>query len=867
MTTIDNCSEWLLSEVLSRAKGNRRIWFRDPDKLLACAEAEIRNRLSSGPEVLVVEHSLQLRKRLGDGLGGHWVLIDQTTDKNGHSQLFAPDLMRVLEPGMLVCRTVRDYLVHCTDDRSWPQEVESFPYRELAREHSAEFIRAYEDFRAGKPVGFSSLDLLLIGASSVLQRNLFALENPFIVIELAFHSSEKWKHLEDYFGAEDIQAVREHLRQLPKPLGDLFSGQAQSARLACATLLILSPHLENPGLYLPNLSASLNPWQDCEPLFATTPKPAWFDAEVELFDAAVAPAFLKTMKTALGLDTPEKEKAFADAACWSRKLRQLVVLAAPERARGEQPSAGGGDLEQLVPVFRARFGEVTKLVGSMRTTCDRLRARHSSQLKIADFTSAFAEQGFHRLAILSAELKSRQIEISRTTDRPPGFEERWKKMEADVDNAITEVEELLKDFDFVLGRFLEAQFAQVVPHQITPTNRIIEKFVAGRKAKQPDQPVAIILLDGMRYDLWQMIVRPHLERRYRVQEQVGMAMLPSETRVSRAGFFSGLQPADYFGKNLPGGEIAACDRLLKRLLPNCKNLSQWEVDCAQVPFAFRSADEKSFGIVFDFADAVGHASAWEIDLLADLVKVWLKQVDKVLQLLPTECELLITADHGQVISGTSPIDIPAGLLAGDGNGYRSALLKDRLTGQHANHVFHLRARELGYDHDGYWIFPKPGFSFRLQPKEGGAASRFRPTANMRHSGLSAFEIFVPIAHLTSRKRKFRVTLTPRITGTFQVGVPTQLVVEVSADSAVSGLIEIRGDADGLQPAMLTNVGPTAQSVELPFTPQKAGTITINLEPRWGYNVVPSSAKVTIQVAEAPARTADALDDKLKKLLG
>ncbi|MBI4023517.1 MAG: PglZ domain-containing protein [Verrucomicrobia bacterium] len=796
-----------------------------------------------------------------------WLLVDQTNDREGHSILFAPDLRKLLGNACPVVKTVRDFLVNRTKDPSWPQDVESFPYRELAREHPAEFIRAYEDFRSGKPVGFSSLDLLLIGASAVLQRNLFALENPFVVIELAFHSGEKWKHLEDYFGAEGIQTIREHLRQLPKPLGDLFGGQAQSARLASAALIILSPHLENPGQYLPNLSASLNPWQDCEPLFTTTPKPAWFDVEIELFDSAVSPAFLRTMKTTLGLDATDKEQAFAKAECWSKKLRQLVVLAAPEKARGEQPSAGGGDLEQLVPVFRARFTEATKLIRSMRATCDRLLARHPSQLKIADFTSAFNEQGFHRLAILSADLKSRQTDISRTTDRPPGFEERWKKMEAEVDNAITEVEELLKDFDFVLGRFLEAQFAQVVPHQITPTNRIIEKFVAERKAKQPHQPVAIILLDGMRYDLWQMIVRPHLERRYRVQEQVGMAMLPSETKVSRAGFFSGLQPADYFGKNLQGGEIAACNRLLKRLLPNFKDLSQWEVNCAQVPFAFRSADEKTFGIVFDFADAVGHASAWEIDLLADLVKVWLKQVDKVLQQLPPECELLITADHGQVISGPSPIEIPPGLLAGDGNGYRSALLKDRLIGQHANHVFHLRARDLGYDQDGYWIFPKPGFSFRLQPKEGGAASRFKPTTNMRHSGLSAFEIFVPIAHLTSRKRQFRVALAPKITGAFQVGVPTQLGVEVSADSAVSGLIEIRGDADGLQPAMVTNVGPTAQLVELPFTPQKAGTITINLEPRWGYNTVPASAAVTLHVAEAPGRAPDALDEKLKKLLG
>jgi len=613
-----------MNEVIARAKGNRRIWFRDPDKLLACTGPEVHNRLSSGPDVLVVKHSLQLRAALRHGLSGEWVLIDQTSDSHGRSQLFAPDLMRVLEPRMIICRTVRDYLIDSTDDHTWPQEVESFPYRELAREHPAEFIRAYVDFRAGKSVGFSSSDLLLIGASAVLQRNLFALENPFLIIELAFHSDDKWKHLTEYFGVDEIQGIRDHLRQLLKPLGDLFGGQAQSARLACAALLILSRHIENPAHYLPHLSASLNPWQDCEPLFTTTPKPAWFDIEIDLFDSAVSPAFLKTMKAALGLDIPENEKAFAKADCWSKKLRQLALFATPEGTPPDETSVSTSDLEKLVPIFRAGFAEVSRLINSIRGTCDRLRARHSSQLKMADFTSTFADQGFHRLAILCAELKSRQTEISHIPDRPPGFEERWKKMEAEVDEPITEVEELLKDFDFVLGRFLEAQFAQVVPHQITPTNGIIEKIVADRKGKQPDQSVAILLLDGMRYDLWRMIVRPHLERRYRVQEQVGMAMLPSETRVSRVGFFSGLQPAAYFGKNLPGGEIEACNRLLKRLLPQSKDVSRWEVDCAQVPFAFRSANEKIFGIVFDFTDAVGHASAWEIDVLAD-------QADRVIK--------------------------------------------------------------------------------------------------------------------------------------------------------------------------------------------------------------------------------------------
>ncbi|MDD2709250.1 MAG: PglZ domain-containing protein [Verrucomicrobiae bacterium] len=866
---LDSCSEWMLEEVATISKGNHRLWLRDPDRLLTAPAEEIQKTLDGDQTVFLTRHSLGLRLNLLQGYPQRWLLVDQTSDREGQSTLFAPDLRRLMGETLPIVKTVRDFLVNRTKDPSWPQDVESFPYRELARAHPVDFLRAYEDFRTKKQTGFSSSDLLLIGASAVLQRNLFALENAFHIIELAFHSTEKWKHLEDYFGAEEIQSIREHLRKLPRPLGDLFNGQAQSARLACAALLILSRHFENPSQFLPHLSSSLTNWQDCEPLFVAISRPSWFDLEIQIFDTAVSQGFLNTMKSSLGLNTPEKAKEFSDSGCWSQKLRELVLLEAPSlKLERPVPQAAShqNDLEQLVPAFRTRLAEVSKLLNIARATCDRLRTRLPTQLKGADFVTAFSDQGLFRLPILSAELNDYRQKISRFSPKPPGFEERWKQFETEVDQAVSLVEDVLKDFDFILGRFLENQFSQVVPKQIVPTNQLIEKFVSEPKSKNPKRPMAIILLDGMRYDLWRLIVRPHLERRYRVQEQVCMALLPSETRISRVGFFSGLKPSAFFRQRLTGGELPACNQLLKRLIPGHPDIENWDVKCAQVPFAFRSADNATFGIVFDFTDAIGHASAWEIDLLAELVQVWLKQVDKVLSLLPADCDLWVTVDHGQVISGTIPIEIPSELLVGDGNGYRAAFLKDKLKGHHAAHVFHIPARDMGYEENGYWAFPKPGYSFRLQPKNG-VTSKFKPTANMRHGGLSAFEIFVPMACLTSRSKQIKVKISPKIVGTFTVGVSTQLSLEISADSPVEGLIEVSGNVDGLQPALVTNLGTTPQPIFLPYTPTLAGAITIKLEPRWGYTPVPSSVEVTLQIAPSTGRPKDDLDDKLAKLFG
>ena len=52
----------------------------------------------------------------------------------------------------------------------------------------------------------------------------------------------------------------------------------------------------------------------------------------------------------------------------------------------------------------------------------------------------------------------------------------------------------------------------------------------------------VLVIDSMRFDMWHQLVRPALERDYQVEETIGFAELPSETRVSRSSFFAGKAP-------------------------------------------------------------------------------------------------------------------------------------------------------------------------------------------------------------------------------------------------------------------------------------------------------------------------------------
>ena len=65
----------------------------------------------------------------------------------------APDWKPFVPPDARLRLTVRDFLVDATGFDDWPSEVNIYPYEKLARERPADFIRAYETFRAmGRPL-------------------------------------------------------------------------------------------------------------------------------------------------------------------------------------------------------------------------------------------------------------------------------------------------------------------------------------------------------------------------------------------------------------------------------------------------------------------------------------------------------------------------------------------------------------------------------------------------------------------------------------------------------------------------------------------------------------------------------------------
>ena len=261
-------SDWLKERIEAAARHQKLVWVEDPYRLLDAADAVALRAApnSSGHALIIVTNAFRLREALADldgkAAASKVVVVDQSyTLRDPHllpkdakpsdlKPLPAPDWKPRVAADALFRPTVRDFLVAATGVEDWPSEVNIYPYERRARERPVAFVRAYETFRrTGQTL--TSDALVVVGASAVLGVDLFDIPSPIAALEQAFHSESRWREVAEYFNPSEQKVVREHLRRLPAPLGELFGDKADTARSVVVALLVLKQHFPDaPGKQL-----------------------------------------------------------------------------------------------------------------------------------------------------------------------------------------------------------------------------------------------------------------------------------------------------------------------------------------------------------------------------------------------------------------------------------------------------------------------------------------------------------------------------------------------------------------------------------------------------------------------------------------
>jgi hypothetical protein len=870
-------SEWAREKINSLSIHVPVFWVQDPYCLLEKADltalgekAEKRGRV-----LITANNGFRLREQLlsRDPAGGGVIVVDQScTPREPHllprdckphdfAPLAAPDWKAFLRLDALFCPTIRDFLIACTDDPRWPMEVNLYPYETLARRKPDRFVEAYQDFtRSGRPM--TSEDLMMIGASAIFDENLMDLSNVLVAMGLAFHSPNKWKELAEYFNAGEIEAIRQRLTQNATPIGELFGSKAEQARLALTSLIVLRQHFEEPGKELGLPSPELISFQDCT-VGLFTNAPAWFvEEEVPRFEPLLTPAFKKHLHVQLKLEDAQSAREFAGREHFSKELRALVPF---ERGAVAVSGMSGGrdefSLPELVNAFMDAKRELAVICRVAKPLVERLKLTSVKEQSVAAVRDIFLEKNLCLADQLSGQLQEAILDVEGPArsrwQSLPWFEERWKSEANAARNLIELARGLGSDLDYRFGLMLENRYSQLAAGEVLSTNDFYSEFIGPRRRKNDGSltSAAILLMDGMRFDLWRCLVRPMMEAQYDIEESFGFACLPSETNVSRRAFFAGKAP-----RAIPSGPE-------HHLIGECINaFHQTSADFESVPkrpgmaYSVQSKDRKTYVGVFDFADSLAHEIDWQPHILQRALKSLLREIKAVLIEHAKGTSVFIAADHGHIlqVSG-SPVYIPDS----DQVGYRSAYVEKRVVGPDAMHVFQIKAETLGHDQPGWYVFPRPGFYLRP-----AAAYRGRPGAGYRHGGISVSEVFVPLVSLTHHAAATRVVVTPSLVGTATVGQLCEIRVAVSADGVVASPVRVRADTSEVDGAVASGITSTPTVLVLRFVPVSPGRRKIRFAAVLGGGEEQEVGGGTIEVTvTAAAVKEDPAVTKLKRLFG
>lgn len=871
-------SEWAREKTESLSVHVPVFWVEDPYGLLErrdldalAATAKRRGRV-----LIATNNAFRLREQLlpHDPSVGKVIVVDQSsTPREPHllprdckphdfASLAAPDWKACLGPEAVFRPTIRDFLIACTDDPRWPAEVNLYPYEILARRRPDRFVEAYEDFsRSGRPM--TSEDLLMIGGSAIFDENLLDLTSPLVAMELAFQCPKKWQELGEYFNASEIETIRRRLAQIASPIGDLFGPKADQARLAVTALIVLAQHFcDDAGKQLAALSPELIGFQSCTvPVY--TDAPAWFvEEDVPRFEPLLSSSFKEHLHLQLKLDDAQNAKEFAAREHFSKELRALLPF---ERGMVETPGASTRrddfSLPELVSGFLDAKTELTAICSAAKPLVERLKLTSVKDQSVRVVRDIYLDKNLCLVDQLAGQMQEAILDIEGPARRRwqglPGFEERWKTEATAGRNLIEQARRLGTDLDYRFGVLLENRYAALVEKEVLSTNDFYAQFIGPRRRNTDGglKEASILLMDGMRFDLWRRLVRPMMEIEYDIEESFGFACLPSETNVSRRAFFAGRAP----GAIPPGPE--------HDLVAGCINsFHETSVDFESVQkrpgmaYSVRSKDRKTYVGVFDFADSLAHEIDWQPHILQGALKSLLREIRAVLIEHCKGANVFIAADHGHILQ---PAGSPVYIHDSDDVGYRSAYVENRIEGHDAMHLFQMKAETLGHDRPGWYVFPRPGFY--LRPKD---AYRGRPGAGYRHGGISVSEVFVPLVCLKHRAAATRVTLAPSFQGTATVGQLCEIRVAVSADGVVASPVRVKADTSEVDGAVASGISSTPNLIALRFVPTGPGRRKIHFSAVLGGGEGQEVGQGTLEISVTPAAVKeDPAVAKLKRLFG
>jgi len=702
--------DWVISK-LDPHRDSGRVILRDPARLLSEQDGTIHEFAKAhGFTVVVASTNLVFRdlyeQARFEAPVPKLLLVDRSPQRrqaSGGQQSPAPlypDLVTDAEQPSLVRLDLRDFLISKTNDPGWPQRVREPAYARLITRNLANVLAAHHNLRASDPSRFTDHDFaeILAYAAMGVPSAAFKKQKNETLWQIGLASYATLGELEE-IAPEIVDRVRQRLAKAPAPFCWLGKHDPDTVLRAFYTALILSQHTGDWKLLLANVDASLTPFKEIdEAVLGTAPADlvnlGEDQARADLDQAEQAftrEALQLVLIDHLKIDTPTGftkvllQERFSTLFCELAMLLAIRDLLAGQPAHDQhkqirdqlgaanesnkagapfvdrRPSSAWPNLAQAYQ-FASQLIELRKELANLVKA---LAVRKTDQLSYKFFWDQWNGKRLNRCEYYLSTLER----LANTAALLPRDGSQLPSIFVNALDDIRQriagfVADLNKRLDEINRRFQEMT-AQQYPKWITSqtdvylTCQFIPRVLKPHWDPQTEKAV-VLVFDGMRYDIFDELLRPMLAERLEVVEEYqGSAVLPSETEVSRWCVAAGQPPADWWA-DCRRGEDFHLKTALAREFNYAGSVDVLNPEGAGTGETVRYRAGKLDYIIFEFCDrSLHHINVKSLpdgrqvpsrpltqiyrQILKDLID---NEVMSVIRTLQPGTKVFITADHG-----------------------------------------------------------------------------------------------------------------------------------------------------------------------------------------------------------------------------
>ena len=571
-------------------KDERIVLVRDQLRLLSEVDGGIhRFANDNGYTVIIASTNLVFRElfeRVSHSKdAGKLLLIDRApARRRAHiSQTkapppFYPDILSKAPQAARIDVSLRQFLIEKTGDSGWPQEANDPRFARLMSGCLENILKAHRNLRVADASRFTDHDFKTIVAYAALGVPEAAFKRPESKIYwriglIGYPMLEEINSL----APEIASSIHDELRNAPPPFCWFAEHPPELVVRSFYLSTILAQHINHWNLLLANIDPDLKPFsgintdliQSSAPeLVSLDPMRAHEDIlEIETSLPGEVLNFIlidqmKMQENSRFADVIEKEhysvliRSLALLLALDNLLSAAPQLAAHERvsnllsaqdgAKGDvfieqRPSTTWENLKVAYGLARA----IRDIHEALSLAVKNLRVRQTADLSFEWFRSLWNEKRVGRLEYYLSALErlvfSADFLPHPSCNIPPAFQNASHRIRERMGTLRSEIQGLIDDLNRRFQDLVAAQYNSWSKgdSEILLTSQFLKRCVKPNWDPKTEKAV-VLVFDGMRYDIWDELVRPNFEDRMEIiADYPATSLLPSETQISRKAIFAG----------------------------------------------------------------------------------------------------------------------------------------------------------------------------------------------------------------------------------------------------------------------------------------------------------------------------------------